>query len=79
MPCCAPEGAFYVFPDLRSFGFSSEEFCARLLHEFHVAIIPGSAFGAGGEGFARVSYSYSLDHIEKAFDRIEAFISSLKK
>ena len=79
MPCFAPEGAFYVFPDLRSFGLSSEEFCARLLHEFHVAIIPGSAFGAGGEGFARVSYSYSLDHIEKAFDRIEAFISSLKK
>ena len=79
MPRFAPEGAFYVFPDIRSFGLSSEEFCAHLLHEFHVAIIPGSAFGAGGEGFARVSYSYSLDHIEKAFDRIEAFVSSLKK
>ena len=79
MPCFAPEGAFYVFPDIRSFGLSSEDFCARLLNEFHVAIIPGSAFGAGGEGFARVSYSYSLDHIEKAFDRIAKFVSSLKK
>ena len=77
MPCFAPDGAFYVFPDIRSFGLSSEDFCSQLLHEFRVAIIPGSAFGAGGEGFARVSYSYSLDHIEKAFDRIAKFVSSL--
>ncbi|MBE6629915.1 MAG: aminotransferase class I/II-fold pyridoxal phosphate-dependent enzyme [Ruminococcaceae bacterium] len=74
-----PEGAFYIFPDLRKFGLSSEEFCNRLLYEYRCAIIPGTAFGEDGEGFARISYAYSVKHITKALERIEAFVSTLKK
>ena len=76
--CFEPEGAFYIYPEIGSFGLSSEEFCERLLHEHHCAIVPGTAFGQSGEGFARVSYAYSIKHITQALDRIEAFTKKLK-
>lgn len=72
-----PDGAFYVFADLRKFGISDEEFCERLLYEKGCAIVPGSAFGASGAGFARISYAYSPAHILKAVERMEAFIKTL--
>ena len=76
--CFEPEGAFYVFPRIDNFGMTSEEFCQKLLDEKRVAIVPGSAFGAGSEGFARISYAYSIDHLTIALDRIEEFIKDLK-
>ena len=79
MPCFEPEGAFYAFPNVAGFGLSSEEFCERLLTEYDVAIVPGGAFGACGEGFARISYAYSVEHISKALDRMEAFVKELRK
>jgi aminotransferase len=72
-----PEGAFYVFADLRKFGIDDEKFCERLLDENGCAIVPGSAFGESGRGFARISYAYSVSHIRKAIERMEAFISKL--
>ena len=72
-----PEGAFYVFADLRKFGLDDEEFCQRLLDEKGCAIVPGSAFGESGRGFARISYAYSVKHIRKAIERMEAFIKTL--
>ncbi len=72
-----PEGAFYVFADLRKFGLDDETFCERLLDENGCAIVPGSAFGESGRGFARISYAYSVKHIRKAIERIEAFIQKL--
>ena len=77
IPCFEPEGAFYVFPNVGVFGMSSEEFCERLLYEGRVAIVPGTAFGECGEGFARISYAYSLAHIKEALERIEKFIKTL--
>ena len=77
--CFTPEGAFYVFPNVSDFGLSSEEFCEKLLLEYGVAIVPGTAFGACGEGFARISYAYSLKHIDTALDRMEKMIKDLKK
>ena len=76
--CFEPQGAFYIFPDVRKFGLSSEEFCGRLLHEHRCAIVPGTAFGESGEGFARISYAYSVKHITEALSRIERFVNSLK-
>ncbi|MBE6705427.1 MAG: aminotransferase class I/II-fold pyridoxal phosphate-dependent enzyme [Ruminococcaceae bacterium] len=73
-----PEGAFYIFPNIGKFGMTSEEFCEKLLYSKHVAIVPGTAFGESGEGFARISYAYSVDHIKKALERIEEFINTLK-
>lgn len=75
--CFDPEGAFYVYPNISKFGLSSEEFCERLLHEEKVAIVPGTAFGDCGEGFARISYAYSVEHIAKALDRMERFVKKL--
>ena len=72
--CFEPLGAFYVFPDIRSTGLTSEEFCTRLLKEKRVAVVPGTAFGQCGEGFVRISYCYSLEHIIKALDKIREFI-----
>ena len=72
-----PEGAFYIYPDIRRFGLRSDTFCERLLYENRCAIIPGSAFGDGGEGFARISYAYSVKHITQALERIEAFVRKL--
>lgn len=74
-----PEGAFYIFPDIHAYGLSSDEFCNRLLHEKRCAIVPGTAFGESGEGFARISYAYSVKHIDKALERIEDFLRDLKK
>ncbi len=72
-----PEGAFYIFPDISRFGLSSEEFCERLLYEEKCAIVPGTAFGESGEGFARISYAYSVNHIADALEKIEKFIKKL--
>ena len=74
LDCFEPEGAFYVFPSIQSTGLSSEEFCTRLLQEEHVAVVPGSAFGTSGEGFVRISYSYSMKHLTEAMERIEHFL-----
>lgn len=78
LPCRMPKGAFYAFPDIRPTGLSSEEFCERLLHEKRVAIVPGTAFGEGGEGFVRASYCYSVPHIKEALSRIGEFLETLK-
>lgn len=75
--CFMPEGAFYVWPYIGDFGMKSERFCERLLYEGGVAIIPGTAFGACGEGYARISYAYSVRHITLALEKIEKFIKSL--
>ena len=72
-----PEGAFYIFPRIADYGLSSEEFCNRLLYEHKCAIIPGNAFGKSGEGFARISYAYSIKHITQALERIEVFVKTL--
>ena len=79
LTCFEPEGAFYVFPSIQVSGLSSEEFCEKLLHRHHVAIVPGTAFGEGGEGFARLSYCYSLAHIKEAMKRIRKFLQELKE
>ena len=73
-----PEGAFYIYPHIGKFGLSSEEFCEKLLYEHKCAIVPGVAFGAAGEGFARISYAYSVKHINQALEQMEAFIQTLK-
>jgi aminotransferase len=78
VPCFEPKGAFYIFPNIGQFGLSSDEFCSRLLYDYKCAIVPGNAFGAGGEGFARISYAYSIKHITQALERIESFVKSLK-
>ena len=76
--CFCPEGAFYIFPNISKFGLSSEEFCERLLYEEKCAIVPGVAFGESGEGFARISYAYSVKHISEALERIEKFTKKLE-
>ncbi|MBE6121575.1 MAG: aminotransferase class I/II-fold pyridoxal phosphate-dependent enzyme [Erysipelotrichaceae bacterium] len=73
-----PKGAFYLFPNISSSGMTSDEFCEQLLQKKHVAIIPGSAFGACGEGFARISYAYSLEHLREAMKRIQEFLDEIK-
>lgn len=77
LKCFEPEGAFYVFPSVRSTGLTSQEFCEKLIYSKHVAVVPGDAFGASGEGFVRISYSYSIKHITEALERIEAFLQEL--
>lgn len=79
LTCFNPEGAFYVFPCIKSTGLNSEEFCERLLESQKVAVVPGNAFGQSGEGFIRVSYAYSLKHLMEALKRIQAFIENLKE
>ena len=76
--CFEPRGAFYIFPKIGKFGLSSEEFCERLLYEHKCAIVPGTAFGEGGEGFARISYAYSVKHIKRALELIKEFVETLK-
>lgn len=73
-----PKGAFYIFPSITKFSMSSEEFCNRLLYEGKVAVVPGSAFGTGGEGFIRISYSYSLEVLKEGLDRMEKWLEMLK-
>lgn len=77
LECREPKGAFYTFPSIKSTGLSSDEFCEKLLESEHVAVVPGTAFGRGGEGFIRASYCYSAEHITEALDRIEIFIKKL--
>ena len=74
LTCFEPRGAFYAFPCIKSTGMSSQEFCTKLLEQKHVAIIPGDAFGASGEGYARVSYAYSVEHLKEALKRIKEFL-----
>ena len=74
LTCFEPEGAFYVFPCIRSTGLTSEKFCEELIYSEHVAVVPGTAFGDCGEGFVRVSYSYSPKHIAEALSRIQRFV-----
>ena len=78
LTCFDPEGAFYVFPCIKSTGLTSEEFCERLLYEERVAAVPGSAFGDSGEGYMRISYAYSLKHLMEAMKRIEKFLKKLE-
>lgn len=78
LECFEPEGAFYIFPSVKSTGLTSEEFCEKLLFSKHVAVVPGTAFGECGEGFVRVSYSYSIKHINEAVKRIGEFLTELK-
>ena len=77
LDCFSPEGAFYVFPSIRSTGLSSSEFCMRLLEAERVAVVPGDAFGESGEGFVRISYSYSVNHLLEALKRIDRFLKTL--
>lgn len=77
LSCFEPLGAFYVFPCIKSTGLTSEEFCTRLIMDKHVAVVPGTAFGECGEGFVRVSYSYSLKHLKIALERIKEFLEEL--
>jgi len=79
LTCFNPEGAFYVFPCIKSTGLTSEEFCERLLYEEKVATVPGGAFGESGEGYIRISYAYSLKHLMEAVSRIEKFLNKLEE
>ncbi|MCD8133363.1 MAG: aminotransferase class I/II-fold pyridoxal phosphate-dependent enzyme [Clostridiales bacterium] len=78
LKCFEPYGAFYIFPCIQEFGMSSEEFAMRFLDEEKVAVVPGTAFGACGEGFLRISYAYSLDALKEALDRLERFVRRLR-
>ena len=79
IPCFEPFGAFYVFPCIKEFGMTSEEFATRLLQEEKVAAVPGTAFGESGEGHLRISYAYSLDNLKKAMERLKHFVENLRK
>lgn len=78
LKCFMPEGAFYVFPCIKSTGLSSDEFCEKLLYSKRVAVVPGTAFGESGEGFVRVSYAYSRQHLKTAVEKIEEFLKELE-
>ena len=79
LSCRKPQGAFYAFPSIRSTGLSSMEFCQRLLKSQNVAVVPGTAFGACGEGYVRMSYASSMEHLKEAVNRIEAFLKNGRK
>ena len=79
LPCFEPYGAFYVFPCIREFGMTSDEFATRFLQEEKVAVVPGTAFGDCGEGFIRISYAYSLENLKVAIGRLADFVARLKK
>jgi len=74
LTCFEPKGAFYMFPDIRVSGLSSDEFCERLVKEKKVACVPGTAFGEGGEGFMRCSYASSMENLKEAIKRITEFL-----
>lgn len=78
LPCFEPFGAFYVFPDISEFGMGSEEFCTKLLEAENVAVVPGSAFGACGDKYVRISYAYSIEELKEAMARIARFIERLR-
>lgn len=79
MDCFEPHGAFYVFPSIKKFGMTSDEFATRLLQEEKLAVVPGTAFGDCGEGYLRISYAYSLDNLKMGLERIKRFIDRLDK
>ena len=79
LKCFEPFGAFYVFPGIQEFGMTSDEFATRFLEEEKVAVVPGTAFGACGEGFLRLSYAYSLEDLKEAFGRLAHFVEHLRK
>lgn len=79
LPCFEPYGAFYVFPCIREFGMTSDEFATRFLQEEKVAVVPGTAFGDCGEGFIRISYAYSIENLKVAIGRLADFVARLKK
>ena len=79
LSCFEPFGAFYVFPSIKKFGLSSEEFANRLLREQKLAVVPGTAFGDCGEGFLRISYAYSLDDLRIALDRVAEFVTEIRE
>lgn len=79
LKCFEPFGAFYMFPSIKEFNMTSDEFATRLLKSKKVAVVPGNAFGACGEGFLRISYAYSLSNLKKALDRIEEFVNELRE
>lgn len=78
LKCFEPYGAFYVFPSIKEFGMTSDEFCTRLLKEKQVAVVPGTAFGDCGEGFVRISYAYSIDNLKTALERIKEFVVTIQ-
>jgi aminotransferase len=78
LDCFEPFGAFYVFPSIKKFNMTSDEFATRLLKEEKVAVVPGTAFGDCGEGFLRISYAYSIDNLKVALERISNFIKRLE-
>lgn len=75
VPCFEPLGAFYVFPNISKYAQTSEEFCTDFLNKQKVAVVPGNAFGETGEGFVRISYAYSMEHLKKAIDRMDKYIN----
>ena len=79
MDCFEPFGAFYIFPSIKKFGMTSDEFANRLLREEKLAVVPGTAFGASGEGFVRISYAYSIENLKEGLKRIKHFIQNLDK
>lgn len=79
LQCFEPFGAFYVFPCIKEFGLTSEEFATRFLKEEKVALVPGTAFGECGEGYLRISYAYSLDNLKIALSRLERFVKKLRE
>ena len=78
IPCFEPFGAFYVFPCIKKYGMTSEEFAMKFLEEENVAVVPGTAFGDSGEGFLRISYAYSIDNLKVAMEKLKNFLSKLK-
>jgi aminotransferase len=79
LECFEPFGAFYIFPCIKEFGMTSDEFATRLLNEEKLAVVPGTAFGDCGEGFLRISYAYSLEKLKVAIGRLEHFVSRLRQ
>ena len=79
LDCFAPQGAFYVFPCIKSTGMTSDDFCEKLVFSKKVAVVPGTAFGKSGEGFVRVSYAYSINHLQEAVKRIGEFLKEIKE
>lgn len=78
LSCFEPHGAFYVFPCIKEFGMTSEEFATKFLEEEHVALVPGNAFGDSGEGFLRISYAYSIETLKIAMERLARFVEKLR-
>ena len=76
--CFEPYGAFYVFPCIKEFGMTSDEFATRFLEEEKVAAVPGTAFGDSGEGYLRISYAYSIERLKEAMERLKRFVEKLR-